>query len=90
MTDRLDQIFRIWVLIAPIGVLLITISTIHFLVRGVNPAVFVLYNDPAAWLMLLTGILLIVAGLSRSFKFRVLRLVRQALAWLNRRRTGRG
>jgi hypothetical protein len=88
MSDRVNRFFRIWVFLAPSGALLVLTSSVHFLLRIVNPVVFVLPNDPAAWFMLLTGILLIVAGLSRSFKARVIQLVRQSLEWIKRRRRG--
>jgi hypothetical protein len=88
MSDRVDRCFQIWVLLVPIGILLVATSCVHFLTRIIPPAVFVLPNDPAAWLMLLTGVLLIVAGLSKGFKARLMQLVRQSLDWIYKHRTG--
>ncbi|MFX0170211.1 MAG: hypothetical protein ACFE89_12795 [Candidatus Hodarchaeota archaeon] len=87
MTDRLDTIFRIWILLLPVGILLLATSIAHFTFRVLSPALFLLPNDPAAWLMLATGVLLVLAGSSRGFKERVKRLVREILAWIQGRRS---
>lgn len=87
MSDLLERIFRIWILLVPIGFLLVAISSVHFWFRMVDPVLFVLPNDPAAWLILLTGILLIVMGLSQGFKTRVKQLLRRTQEWIHRHKT---
>jgi hypothetical protein len=86
MTARLEKIFRIWFLLIPLGVLLVAVSVIHIVFRVSDPVIFLLPNDPTAWLLLGTGILLLLAGSSRGFKAGVMQLVRRFLTWMQRRK----